>query len=220
MRRRTVKRARSSEYATVEGLRASFDKLESKVRAQIARGATDRQLGACVRKEWEALFHTTISEPAVRGMVMQYRAVHGSKRVTRKQRGGMAPMDWTMGQGTTAAVYGRFPVEIGATPSVVKSLDRFYENPIGRACDSTGGYPAPKQAGGSVWDGILLADAPRSIPVNGVQEVVATLAGRPSIAPSASPVAATVPLAQANPTPYDPSAIADLKGLAPIYQGY
>jgi hypothetical protein len=67
-----------------------------------------------IDKTWENLFHHGLSAAALKGLTMHYRALYRSRRTRKnKQRGGMAPLDWTLGQGTTAPVYGSFPVEIG-----------------------------------------------------------------------------------------------------------
>ena len=98
----------------------------------IGKGATDSEVAVCIQKSWLELFHIPVSGTAVKALVMHYRAVHGSssKRVTRKskrkgkgQHGGMAPLDYMMGQGLTSQSFGRFPVEMGTTPNVLNGLD-------------------------------------------------------------------------------------------------
>jgi hypothetical protein len=212
---------------TVEGLHASFEKIDKRVRDMIDHGKTDSELACCIRKAWNEQFHRALSAPAVTGMVSHYRAVYsapGGKRKTRKaqktQRGGMAPLDWTMGQGTTQAVYGSFPVAMGTTPSVVKSLDRFFESPIGRSCDRTGGYDAPAQTGGGLVDSFLMGHMPASVPRNALETGVSAVQGHTITNPSPSPVAAHVTGSVYTPRAFDPSSIAQITSMSPVYAAY
>jgi hypothetical protein len=219
---------------TVEGLHSTFEKIDSRVRCMIERGKPDSALSCCVRKAWREFFKQDLSDPAVQGMIRHYRSVYSpkGKKATRKaQRGGMAPMDYTMGQGITGAVYGRFPVEMGATPSVVASLDRFFESPIGRSCDSTGGFDAPsqkggrrgtrrRQHGGGVFDTFFQPRAPASVPHNVLETGFSRLQGAPISNPQASPIAYSADLRQPAPQPFNPSGISAMSTLAPVYQGY
>jgi hypothetical protein len=224
---------RANRVFTVEGLHSTFEKIDNRVRCMIERGKTDTVISCCLRKAWQEFFQQDLSNPAVEGMIRHYRSVYSPKgrRGTRKsQKGGMAPLDYTMGQGITGAVYGRFPVEIGATPSVVGSLDHFFESPVGRSCDSTGGYPAPpqaggkrrsrKQRGGAVFDTFFQGHAPASVPRNIIETGVSTLQGAPISNPSASPIAYTASLRDVGLQPFNPSSIGSMSSLAPVYQGY
>jgi hypothetical protein len=212
---------------TVEGLHTSFEKIDNHVRKLIERGKTDKALAMGIRQAWQEQFHHMLSEPALKGLVSHYRSVN--KRHTRRnQRGGMAPMDWTMGPGTSDIVYGRFPVDLGTVPSVVRSLDRFYESPVSRACDSTGGHPAPQKGGaffsnGSMFDSgipgaIAMGHPPYSAPPTGLQIGVGAIQGVQG-PPGPSPVAASVPLAQPHIVPYDAS-VTNMKEFAPVFQGF
>jgi len=216
--RRTNRRTRKA--ATVEGLHASFEKIDNRVRDLIKKGKTDTDLACCIRKAWSEQFHMGLSVPAVKGMIKHYRAVHSTGRKTRKQRGGMAPVDWIMGQGVTDHVYGRFPVEIGTTPLAVKALDldRFYENRGGRACDTTGGHPAPGQLGGGLLDALTMPHMPASVPRNFLETGLSAVQGAPIPNPTSSPVAASVNLSSVTPKAYDAGAISSISSLAPIYK--
>ena len=221
------RKTRKSGMPTVEGLHASFDKIAAKVKSMIEKGATDSKLLDCIRNAWMEQFHMELSVPAVKGMIMHYRALHGSKhgskRKTRKQRGGMAPVEWTMGQGVTDHVYGRFPVEIGTTPQVVKALDlgRFYESTGGRSCDATGGHAAPAgMSGGGLLDTLMQGHAPASVPRNFIETGVSTVQGAPIMNPAASPISATANLSAYAPRAYDPGNLSSIASLAPVFKGY
>jgi hypothetical protein len=215
--RKTKKGARA---ATVEGIQASFQSIDTKVKTLIAKGGTDSALATCIRNAWDEQFHMDLSPAAIKGMIVHYRAVHKGRGTRRKQKGGMAPLDWTMGQGTTAHVYGRFPVEIGTTPQVVRALDlgRFYENRVGRALDTTGGHPAPGQKGAGLFDALAMGHAPASVPRNFMEMGVSAIQGAPITNPAPSPVSAHVPLATAAPASYDATSISSISSLAPIYK--
>jgi hypothetical protein len=222
------RKTRKSGMPTVEGLHASFDKIAAKVTSMIEKGATDSKLLNCIKNAWMEQFHMELSVPAVKGMIMHYRALHrpDGKRKTRKaQRGGMAPVEWTMGQGITDNVYGRFPVEIGTTPQVVKALDlgRFYESTGGRSCNATGGHAAPASAGmsgGGLLDAVLQGHAPASVPRNFVETGVSTVQGAPIMNPAASPISATANLSAYAPRAYDPGNLSSIASLAPVFKGY
>jgi hypothetical protein len=217
--RKTSRRTRKA--ATVEGLHASFDKIANKVRGLIQKGSTDSDLACCIRDSWSEQFHTGLSNPAVKGMIMHYRAIYSPRgsRKTRKQKGGMAPLDWTMGQGTTDHVYGRFPVEMGS-PQVVKALDRFTENRGGRACDTTGGHGPMSQGGGGVYDAIALGHAPHSVPRNVVEMGVSAVQGAPIMNPPSSPVNSSIHQSVFAPRPYDPVDLTKISTLAAVYGRY
>ena len=226
--RRATRKAGSSQ--SVEGLRASFEKIDEQVRCAIEKGCTDSSLGETIRKSWAKYFHSDLSVPAMKGMVSHYRTIYKSKSVrkTRKQRGGsrpsavqgggMAPLSWTLGQGTTTPVYGRFPVEMGASATAVRALDlgRFYESPISRACDSTGGCAAPGQAGGSMFASAGMFHMPASVPRNAIETGVSVSAGAPIMNPNPSPVSASWQPSVFTPVPFDPSPITKITQLASI----
>jgi len=218
---------RTRKATTVESLHASFDKIANKVKSLIQKGSTDSDLACCVRNSWSEQFHTGLSPTALKGMVIHYRAVYDSDkkgksgRKTRKsQRGGMAPFDWTMGQGTTDHVYGRFPVEMGTSHQVVKALDnsRFVENRGGRSCDTTGGHGP--QMGGGVFDAIAMGHAPGSIPRNYIEGAVSSLQGAPIVDPNSSPVRESITLAAHAPRAYDANTLSNISSLTHIYKGY
>jgi hypothetical protein len=217
---------------TVESLHSSFKQIDVAAKKAIERGDSEREVIQCIRREWSAQFQSQMSAAAAEGLAKHYMTVYKpSKRTTRKQkqRGGMAPLDWTMGQGTTQAVYGSFPVEMGTSPQVVRALDndRFSESPIGRSCNNTGIWDGPaqnggrrRQHGGSIWDSLTTVHAPPSVPRNILESTVSTIQGAPIVNPPASPVVAVVPLAAPTPVPYDPSGIADVSRVAHVYHGY
>jgi len=209
--------------STVEGIHSSFAVLDKEVTALINKGRTDSELVACIKNTWNNQFHTAISGPALKGMVMHYRKVHPSKRVSRKSKqvGGMAPLSYMMGPGITNNEYGRFPVEIGTSENTVRGLDlgRFYENNGGRSCDTTGGHAAPGQLGGGIWDALSMPQMPASVPRNFLETGVSSIQGAPIMNPHASPVSAQAPSESVfAPRPHDVTGISAISSMAPIYK--
>lgn len=228
--KRNTRRSRDNKHMTVEGLHASFEKIDDKARAGINRGMTDSDLSACIERAWTEQFHMGLSHAAVRGLVTHYRAIHhssGAKRKTRKaQKGGMAPLGYTMGQGLPDATFGRFPVPEASAANY--DLNRFYESPVSRACDSTGGAPAPGITnpvpkpflyGGGFLDALGMGHPPQSVPPNVAQTTANALAGSPVTFPSASPVTQSANLTQPMLLPFDSTGISKITSLASTVGG-
>jgi hypothetical protein len=136
---------------SVEGLHASFEKIDGKIRALVQKGAANTELAACIRRSWAHHFQHPVSEAAVQGLIVHYRALYKGPKKTRKnksQKGGMAPLAYQVGQGVTTVPYGIFPSEMGRVALSALDNERFFESPVGRHCDTTGGHAAPGQAGG------------------------------------------------------------------------
>ena len=213
--RKTRKAGKSA--LSVEGLHASFEKLDEKVRRAVASGVTDSELGEVIRRNWSMLFHHGLNRPAVQALVSHYRAVHGSHKKTRKARrgrkarqvGGAAPLDYVLGQGTTAPVYGRFPVEMGASPAAIRTLDldRYFENSIGQ------------QRGGGLLDSLAMGFSPASVPRNMIETSVSAVQGHTIQNPPADPVSGHAPVVVPHPRPFDTSQVSSVSSLAPVYTG-
>ena len=140
---------------SVEGLHSSFEKIDGKIRSLVQKGASTTELAACIRRSWAHHFQRPVSEAAVKGLVTHYRTMYTGAKKTRKNRGqaggqtgGMAPLDYQLGQGTAAVPYGIFPSEMGRVAVSALDNERFFESPVGRHCNTTGGMAAPSQTGG------------------------------------------------------------------------
>ena len=218
---------------SVEALHATFEKMDGRLRQVVESGVTDTELNHAVSRAWSSAFQQELSAPAVRGLVVHYRSLYGGSRAgrrtrkARRQRGGMAPLDWTMGQGTTATTFGRFPDDFSTSGQAVRSLDltRFYENSVSRSCDSTGGRntlaaQSGSQKGGGIFDALMAGHAPASIPRNIVEIGVSTAQGAPITNPPPAPEVSTWKPFVAVPTAFDSSAVSNLAGLSTVYQSY
>jgi len=209
---RGKKTRRSSAATTVEGLHASFEKIDDKVRAMITKGKNDTDLACCIEKAWSEQFHTSISMPAVKGMIMHYRAVHGGRRTYKKQKGGMAPIGLITGQGNTDYTFGRFPVPM-SDPQVLKafSIDRTYDSSVAQSCDKP-------MSGGGFFDSLMAGHAPHSVPRNVVETSVSAVQAAPIQNPNPSPVSGRVDLAAYAPTAYNPAGVSSMSSLGPVYK--
>lgn len=221
--KRTTRKAGHRGTTTVQKLHSSFETIDRKIKAVIEKGCTDSELGEQLQSLWSKEFHQDMSGAAVKGMIQHYRAVYGSGKAGRKtrrnrrQHGGMAPMNWTLGQGTTDAVYGRFPVDMGTSAGALKALDmnRFYESSISRACDSTGGCAAPSQKGGGAYEAFLMGKMPATIPHNVLERGVSTVQGAPIANPPSDPTVATWSVPPYQPAPFQ-GTLSNLSALAPM----
>lgn len=233
-RRRKTKRTRSmkssspfssSSPSTIEGLHASFDKINDKLKAMVEAGYSDAELTIALKTAWTEQFHFILSDTAIHGLVVHYRKIHKGQKGQKGQkggnslalnqspqlfkfRGGMAPLGAEMAQGTTTSVYGEFPIGFTGSPdsgAMVKALDlgRFYESDVGRSCDSTGGSPAPQQTGGAFWDAVFNGAVLRSVPPNTIEKVSDAITATPSNFPSSDPVTDSVAHHASTPAPFD-----------------
>ena len=158
---------------------------------------------AQLEKKWLEFFGSPLTPAAAKGLIVHYEKLYG-RRATRKatraaskgrhQRGGMAPINYMMGQGNADFTYGRFPTPM-SDPQVIRALDlpRFSENRGGRSCDSTGGFDP--QAGGGLFDSLGNGYLPASVPRNLLETGVSAFSSRPIADGNPSPVKAHVELA-------------------------
>ena len=106
-----------------------------------ARRSSDTK---ALQKKWHALFGTNLSDLSAKSFVTHYREMRSkstrnrkSKKVTRrgrKQRGGVAPLNYVMTPGADVSVYGRFPVEVDTDPGSIKDLDVYFQNALTLGC--------------------------------------------------------------------------------------
>jgi hypothetical protein len=178
---------------------------------------------AQLEKAWREFFGVPLTPVAAKGLLMHYEKLYG-RRATRKaakgnrQRGGMAPINYMMGQGNTDYTYGRFPTPM-SDPQVVRGLDlgRFYENRGSRACNTTGGFDPPGQKGAGFFDSISAGYVPASVPRNLLETVSSSFSSRPISDGNPSPIKDHVPLAVSDPRAFD-AKFSSLGELRPIHR--
>ena len=199
-RRRTRKQI--SNTTTIEMLHTSFTKIDDVVHSMIQKGSSDSAIACRIRSEWKTLFHQTISDTAIEGLLIHYRSIYkgkgDGKGKGKGQKGGMAPLDYVGGQGTTAHTYGNFPVDITTNQKFIHDLDatRNYDSSIGKSCSQTGA---------GFWDAIGQGHIPASVPT--MREVVSAY----------TPVASSVHLTAFTPNTYNPSDIIQVPHASSIY---
>jgi hypothetical protein len=193
-RRRQGLRKTRKGGSTVEGLHNSMKRLDAHMKAVLTKDPSAAR--AHLEKKWLEFFGASLTPAAAKGLIVHYEKLYG-RRATRKaarQRGGMAPINYMMGQGSTDFTYGRFPTPM-SDPQVIRALDlpRFSENRGGRTCDSTGGFDP--QAGGGLFDSLANGYLPASVPRNLLETGVSAFSSRPIADGNPSPVKAHVELA-------------------------
>ena len=170
---------------------------------------------------------------------MHYRALYKTKK-TRKQVGGLAPLEYSGGQGADV-VYGRFPVYEGGSPAFVHSLggvegQRFNESSIGTSCTKQQGGRSTrskkqKQRGGGIFDdigsaftgggvgrSIAMGHPFASVPSNTLQNTVTAVQGRPS-ARNGDPTAPGWSARSFDPRPFNANSAQTFQ-LSQVYNGY
>lgn len=223
---------------TVDSLHASFQRVDAKVKHMIEKGCTNHALEECIRRLWSQQFHQDLSKAATAGMIMHYRALYKNKK-TRKnsQKGGMAPLEYSSGQGADV-VYGRFPVFEGSSPKFVQSLggvegQRTVESSIGTSCTKQQGgrQSRGRQRGGGIFDDIgsaftgggvgrsmAMGHPIVSVPANGLQNTVNAFQASPS-SRNGDPTAPAWQNRPFDPKPYDANS-AQTFTLSQVYTGY
>lgn len=222
---RGSKRAsRSRGKTTVEGLHSSMKRIDARMEAVLAKNPHAAR--AQLERAWREFFGVPLTPVATKGLLMHYEKLYG-RRTTRKarrgsskgnQRGGMAPVNYMMGQGTTDYTYGRFPTPM-SDPQVVRGLDlgRFYENRGSRACNTTGGVDPPGQKGAGLFDSISAGYVPASVPRNLLETVSSSFSSRPISDGNPSPIKDHVALAVSDPRAFD-AKFSSLGELRPIHR--
>jgi hypothetical protein len=102
-----------------------------------------------LQKKWYSLFKTDLDKKAAVGFVEYYRKM---KRQTKKQNGGMAPLEYVMTPGANVSVYGQFPTEIASDPASIRDLDIFFSNALTKDCGNPSqinAFPTPNTEMGS-----------------------------------------------------------------------
>jgi len=226
-----------ARYMTVDSLHASFQKIDAKVRHMIEKGCTNSSLEQCIRRLWSQQFHHNLSRPALHGMIMHYRALYSSRKTRKAQKGGMAPLEYSGGQGS-ASVYGRFPVEGGSSSKYVHDLgliNRTFESSIGSSCTRQQGGSRKqrqrRQRGGGILDtatslitdsgigqSVGMGHTMASVPNNIVDTGAKALMGSP-VAVKTHPTDPTWKLRIFDPKAFDAKGMQQFQ-IEPIYQSY
>jgi len=97
------------KISTIPELKRSFDHLDAETQKILAAPGSPLEKVKRFQKVWMNIFHKTVSKEAAEA----YLAIKkkGRRSTTRKQRGGMAPLDYTLRPGIDGP-YGNFPAYV------------------------------------------------------------------------------------------------------------
>lgn len=101
-----------------------------------------------LQRKWDSLFRSELSKHSADAFVRYYRKM----KQTKKQRGGVAPLDYTMTPGANVSVYGRFPVAIDTNQASIRDLDVYFQNALTADCGNpaqAAAFPSPSSEMGS-----------------------------------------------------------------------
>lgn len=113
-----------------------------------ARGEDDTEK---IQKKWHTLFGTNLDKSTATSFAKYYRKMK-NRTTSKKQRGGMAPLTYTMTPGANVSVYGRFPVEVGTDPASIRNLDVYFHDALTKDCGNpaqAAAFPHPSSGMGS-----------------------------------------------------------------------
>ena len=102
-------RKQKRDYMTIPQLRKSFDHIESFTAKLLATTKNPNERRKSFQKEWLRTFHRTVDDKAA-DSYLSFELKKG-KKGTRKQKGGMAPLDYSLKPGIDG-VHGVFPAYI------------------------------------------------------------------------------------------------------------
>jgi hypothetical protein len=118
---------------SVNELKKSFETLNSEVESAIKKEHKNLEdVTEHIITRWEELFEHPIEYSAAEELGKEYMAKHGIKI---KQRGGAAPINYTMQPGTISSdVYGENYTQMGQDATILKNMDIYYNSAINRGC--------------------------------------------------------------------------------------
>jgi hypothetical protein len=206
---KATRKHRASDVVTVDSLHASFDKMNRKIRALVERGATDADLAASIRHNWSVQFHNSLSAVALKGLVSHYRALYkSSKRYTRKQRGGSAPIAMQLGEGNTQFLHGRFPDPMSSQP-ILRDLD------LGRSM--VPGTDNTCMKGGGVLDSVMQGHFLGGVPRPFLETAGSAMQGHMIANPPSDPMVHTWSMDAPGPKALDTTTMSSLSAYQPVY---
>ena len=108
---------------------------------------------ADIQAKWTSLFDTHLDKKTATSFVQYYRKMKShTRRSSKKQKGGMAPLNYTMTPGANVSVYGRFPVEVDTDPASIRDLDVYFHDALTKDCGNPAqdaAFPRPPSDMGS-----------------------------------------------------------------------
>jgi hypothetical protein len=104
--------------------------------AAAAKAIAARDPEAALQTAWSRKFNSELSNASAKSFLKYYRDMRSkSKRASRRQAGGMAPIhDTGMAPGLSVGVYGNFPFEAATDMQSIQDLDVYFANSLNRGC--------------------------------------------------------------------------------------
>jgi hypothetical protein len=196
MAQRKTRKAQKKKVTTIPELKRSFDRLDVETQKLVASPGATSQKVAKFQKLWMSIFHKSVSKEAAEAyLAIKRRGKKHNK--TRKQRGGMAPVDYQLRPGIDGPV-GTFPAYQSAG---LAFYDQINQRGQAEECGVKNFTPAvpvsigSNQAGGTLGDFLTsatLRPITPSIPASHLENLQTYLQGRP-LPPSSDPVTGNPP---------------------------
>lgn len=120
---------------TIDALQKKLTAFDHTARSSIHKKDPEGAL----KDAWHRLFSIELNSTSAKSFAKYYREMN-SKKTTRRNKlsgGGLlspATLDYSMTPGSSVAVYGRFPTEMGSDPEVITNLDVYYQNSLSAGC--------------------------------------------------------------------------------------
>jgi hypothetical protein len=98
-----------TKISTIPELKRSFDRLDAETQKILAAPGSPLEKVKRFQKVWMNIFHKTVTKDAAEAYLAIKKKTRG--RATRKQRGGMAPLDYSLRPGIDGP-YGTYPAYV------------------------------------------------------------------------------------------------------------
>jgi len=102
--RKNITRKKKLKVMTIPQLRKAFDTIEREVKVILSKSSADPI--SEFQKLWKSVFHKQIDSTSAEAYLAMQKK--NSKRSTRKQRGGTAPVDYMLRPGVDSSSYGSY----------------------------------------------------------------------------------------------------------------
>jgi hypothetical protein len=128
---------------TIASLQTKMKQFDTSARKIIRSKNAEQSL----QTSWKTIFGTPLDTKSAKSFAKYYRTMTSK---TKKQRGGMAPLDYGMAPGLNpGASYGNFPVAINTDPQSIQDLDVYFQSAITKGCGIENSSPTIPEGMGS-----------------------------------------------------------------------
>jgi len=127
---------------TIASLQTKMKQFDTSARKIVRSNHAEQSL----QTSWKTIFGTSLDTKSAKSFAKYYRAMTSK---TKKQRGGMAPLDYGMAPGLNPGIYGNFPVAINSDPQSIQDLDVYFQSAITKGCGIENSSPTIPEGMGS-----------------------------------------------------------------------